>query len=33
MMLPLQVSMLLEVVQIDYEHTRTIPMMNTKEWS
>jgi hypothetical protein len=32
-MLPLQVSMFLEVVQIDYEHIRTTPMMNTKEWS
>jgi hypothetical protein len=29
-MLPLQVSMFLEVLQIDYEHTRTTPMMNTK---
>lgn len=25
MMLPLQVSMFLEVVQIDYEHARTTP--------
>jgi hypothetical protein len=32
-MLPRQVSKFSEVVKIDYEHTHTTPLMNTKEWS